>query len=217
MHSSASLPAVRQGGPRAASLWSPCGSTVSGSSSRRRLLEVSGHRSHEFQRSFNDAYTSIVRNRNISSLERLFSVVDLDGSGQISAEEFSVALRMRPTQAMFAQLGLQPHQVMLLFKVLDTSSDGSLSREEFLEGLLRIACPEADGCRVGEVDAGLLRAAKFGKTHSTDNTPGPARASRRGDGISLLSRERQHVAFVRCAFSQALHAVSAKPSARRRR
>mmetsp|Transcript_86362 Transcript_86362/g.241678 ORF Transcript_86362/g.241678 Transcript_86362/m.241678 type:complete len:230 (+) Transcript_86362:118-807(+) len=227
MRSSASLPALSAcrspaGLPQGLAPQNGGASLLSTTRSSRlgSPVEVAYHKSHEFQRNFEDAYEGLSRNRNIVRLERLFLLTDVDGSGDISVEEFCSALRLAPTQAMFARLGIQPHQAMLFFKAFDTNGDGMLSLEEFLNGLMRLCSPDAEGCCTSEIDTDMLRAANFNKPSPID-TSSPKAASKvkpcQLPDLNLITQDRLQRAFVHSALSQALHPVSASASRAYRR
>lgn len=59
------------------------------------------------------------------------------GDGQISFAEFSILFEHPRAQAYFCMVGLQVRDVPLLWSLLD-GGDGVLSRDEFINGVMRI-------------------------------------------------------------------------------
>mmetsp|Transcript_61255 Transcript_61255/g.176354 ORF Transcript_61255/g.176354 Transcript_61255/m.176354 type:complete len:218 (-) Transcript_61255:129-782(-) len=209
-----STPSLRSAPPSLRSTqerpWTVGHSGVSGLSAGR-AGELGG-KSWEYRRNFEDAYEDLARQRNISKLDRLFTIADSDGSGAISFGEFKKALQSQKAQVMFSGLGVQPHQAVMVFKAVDRSGDGELSRDEFLEGILRLCRPGVDGCCAGELDMRSLRAANLSK-HLNVELPTQASASRK----SFVSKGQVQRAFVRSAMSQALYPVAAGPPLMNRR
>jgi len=67
----------------------------------------------------------------------LFEVMDADGSGGLTREEFEVAFAQPNVRRQLAALDIQPEDCEEIFNLLDTG-DGVLSLEEFFEGIQRM-------------------------------------------------------------------------------
>ncbi|CAE7224762.1 CPK26, partial [Symbiodinium natans] len=69
---------------------------------------------------------------------RVFNDADEDGSGLLSAREFSEAFQQPRTQAALEELGVVVGDMKLLFLRLDIDDSGSISLKEFVDGLLKL-------------------------------------------------------------------------------
>ena len=61
----------------------------------------------------------------MKNIESTFKAIDKDGSGDLDHGEFTTAMNR-------LGLGLCPHQLVQLVKVLDADGDGEVSLEEFM-------------------------------------------------------------------------------------
>merc|ERR1712232_443955 len=87
---------------------------------------------------FDMAYSKIAKQRQLRFLENLFYAADADNSGDVTLEEFHMALRSQRFRDAFSRLGVQPHQAELVFRSLDKDQSGELSISEFIEGILGV-------------------------------------------------------------------------------
>merc|ERR1719277_2444482 len=76
----------------------------------------------------------------LAHLDCLFSSLDEPGDGQISREEFDVALQQPRVRHWFGALEIDVSDVPKLYLMLD-DGDGHISKEEFIEGLKKIKGP----------------------------------------------------------------------------
>jgi len=73
-----------------------------------------------------------------SDIKIFFKQADTDGSGQLSWEEFRTHLMNDRVKAYFQTLDLDIRKAHTLFSLLDTSANGEVGIEEFLDGCLRL-------------------------------------------------------------------------------
>ena len=73
----------------------------------------------------------------LSALKTLFALMDEDGSGELSYEEFQASSDNPEVSNKWRLLEFQQDEIEALFKLLD-DGDGSVSSEEFFDGVLRI-------------------------------------------------------------------------------
>ncbi|KAF4696890.1 hypothetical protein FOZ60_014651 [Perkinsus olseni] len=79
------------------------------------------------------------KQNDITSLAKLFKELDADGSGELSFDEFHEAVLYNKTvQNKLKVLDLEPDEMEELWTILDVSGDGSLTVEEFSNGLRRV-------------------------------------------------------------------------------
>mmetsp|Transcript_83653 Transcript_83653/g.132224 ORF Transcript_83653/g.132224 Transcript_83653/m.132224 type:complete len:588 (-) Transcript_83653:86-1849(-) len=71
-------------------------------------------------------------------LKATFEEADADKSGQITMKEFQEHLESRSVRAHFASIGIQVHEALGLFKLLDQDHSGEVSIEEFVMGCVRL-------------------------------------------------------------------------------
>eukprot|EP00927_Polykrikos_kofoidii_P002941 TRINITY_DN11167_c0_g2_i1.p1 TRINITY_DN11167_c0_g2~~TRINITY_DN11167_c0_g2_i1.p1 ORF type:complete len:691 (+),score=92.10 TRINITY_DN11167_c0_g2_i1:30-2075(+) len=76
----------------------------------------------------------------LHKLKRLFEDLDDDGSGEISWEEFETGFWKPEIQVEMKKLEFRQEDLKPMFELLDTG-DGSLSMEEFFEGIQRVRGP----------------------------------------------------------------------------
>lgn len=74
----------------------------------------------------------------IVSMAQEFIKADTSGDDQLSQEEFHEAIHMESFKAKLALLEIPLHEVEEIFYILDTDHSGSISCEEFINGLRRI-------------------------------------------------------------------------------
>jgi len=68
----------------------------------------------------------------------LFDSIDLDKTGRISCEEMAKALQKDNIAAYFQHLEVEVSKVEVLFHVLDSNGNGTISRDEFMQGLRKL-------------------------------------------------------------------------------
>jgi hypothetical protein len=68
----------------------------------------------------------------------LFDSMDLDKTGRIRYEEMSKALQKDNIAAYFEHLEVEVSKVEVLFQVLDSNGDGTISKDEFMQGLRKL-------------------------------------------------------------------------------
>lgn len=86
----------------------------------------------------NAKFLNVVLSRSgggILGLARNFRIIDRDGSGQLSLNEFKVAMTK-------FRIGLKPEEVKILFDYYDRDHSGSLAFDEFLRGLRSKLSPQ---------------------------------------------------------------------------
>lgn len=101
-----------------------------------------------YQKSFEVAYRDIAEQRNFRRLELLFKEADDDDSGEMSLQEFRIALRKPWIQQSFSMLGVQPHQAEIVFKTMNKSKAGKregIGIEDFMTGLETLVGGDLDG------------------------------------------------------------------------
>jgi Ca2+-binding EF-hand superfamily protein len=77
----------------------------------------------------------------VRSAKRVFEQADHTSDGTITWEDFKPALEHSDVQAFFHTIDLEVSEAQSLFELLDTSSDGFISSDEFLKGCLRLRGP----------------------------------------------------------------------------
>lgn len=188
------------------------------------------HQSQFYTKPFDTAYEELSKARNLRKLEVLFVRADADGSGEMSLDEFRLALRCPDIQRAFSVLGVQPHQSVPIFTKLDKRHNGEISISDFMTGLTELVGTDIDGTGK-ELDIETLRPAYKAKIkyHSHYqkmwNKPlsktewRPAAAPRRKcepsaetldlGPVHLLPKVKVQRAFVQSASARALHAATA--------
>lgn len=73
-----------------------------------------------------------------NQIKGLFQVVDSDGSGFITIQEFEECLEFENVRAYFSALSLDVEDAWMLFKLLDTDGTNAIDVHEFVEGVLRL-------------------------------------------------------------------------------
>jgi len=69
-------------------------------------------------------------------LKGIFKAMDQDGSGQVAAEELDEAMKTNHAlQRKLAEINLTRNELADLWMILDTSGDGELDIDEFLDGM----------------------------------------------------------------------------------
>lgn len=76
--------------------------------------------------------------KNMKDLKRIFQVLDEDGSGQVTTEEFDAAFEIPECRDKFFLLGFEEEEMKQLFRVLDDDGEGELSVAEFLKGMAQV-------------------------------------------------------------------------------
>merc|ERR1719330_1563454 len=72
--------------------------------------------------------------KNMRSLQVLFELMDEDGNGTLSWEEFQKSFEDEAMRAMWMLMDFHPRDCKELFQLLD-DGDGEIETEEFFEGL----------------------------------------------------------------------------------
>lgn len=76
--------------------------------------------------------------RNMKDLKSIWEVLDEDGSGLVTTEEFDAAFEIPECRDKFFLLGFDEEEMKQLFRVLDTDGEGELSVQEFLKGMVQV-------------------------------------------------------------------------------
>lgn len=100
-----------------------------------------------------------------AQLHEVFTTADVDNDECLTVQEFRTVMRTNATiRKSMADLGVNEAEVDWLFDTLDTDASGSLSIDEFVEGVLR--CKESELARnLMQMQYGLLREIRvMGKT-----------------------------------------------------
>eukprot|EP00746_Dinoflagellata_sp_MGD_P026909 gnl/MRDRNA2_/MRDRNA2_163420_c0_seq1.p1 gnl/MRDRNA2_/MRDRNA2_163420_c0~~gnl/MRDRNA2_/MRDRNA2_163420_c0_seq1.p1 ORF type:complete len:489 (+),score=99.30 gnl/MRDRNA2_/MRDRNA2_163420_c0_seq1:58-1467(+) len=74
----------------------------------------------------------------VNDVKRLFEETDGNGSGEVSWEEFEQHLENPKVQAYFSSLELDASEARGLFKLLDIDGNGTVNRNEFIMGCMRL-------------------------------------------------------------------------------
>jgi hypothetical protein len=74
----------------------------------------------------------------LDNMRNIFDSVDEDGSGEVDFAELELQMTKPDIGAYFAGLGVDVDQVGRLFRLLDEDDSGSISRNEFIYGCLRL-------------------------------------------------------------------------------
>mmetsp|Transcript_43643 Transcript_43643/g.98469 ORF Transcript_43643/g.98469 Transcript_43643/m.98469 type:complete len:729 (+) Transcript_43643:140-2326(+) len=72
------------------------------------------------------------------SMDRFFKEIDRDGSGQITLHELDLCCQDERSLAYLWSLGINSNDVWTLFKLLDDDGSGTVDREEFIEGCMKL-------------------------------------------------------------------------------
>eukprot|EP00434_Breviolum_minutum_P029334 symbB.v1.2.025947.t1/scaffold2554.1/size89898/9 len=75
---------------------------------------------------------------NVFQARRLFKSLDIDDNGAITIDEIRRHLESKPVQQFFRTIDVDSSEAEVLFEILDLSGDGSIDREEFISGCLRL-------------------------------------------------------------------------------
>lgn len=70
----------------------------------------------------------------VKKLSDVFSLIDVAGLGQVGPHEFVKVLHNSQVQTYLSSLDINPTHPEVLFKLLDTNSDGTVTAEEFIQG-----------------------------------------------------------------------------------
>ncbi|CAE7722286.1 Scn3a [Symbiodinium pilosum] len=76
--------------------------------------------------------------KNMKDLRHIFEVLDEDGSGLVSTEEFDAAFEIQQCRDKFFLLGFEEEEMKQLFRVLDDDGQGELSVSELLKGMAQV-------------------------------------------------------------------------------
>mmetsp|Transcript_50474 Transcript_50474/g.141272 ORF Transcript_50474/g.141272 Transcript_50474/m.141272 type:complete len:176 (-) Transcript_50474:27-554(-) len=87
-----------------------------------------------YQRPYTEAYRQLAKMQEFRILEETFKSVDLDGSGQVTLQEFQACMQDPVTFCVFnKRFGLQLHETPRVFRALDRDGSGAISISEFVE------------------------------------------------------------------------------------
>jgi Ca2+-binding EF-hand superfamily protein len=76
---------------------------------------------------------------NVEVLSQLFSEIDKDSTGKITLEEMLAALKIQHIKAFFLHLDIDmAHNAKVFFSLLDEDKSGSVDRDEFIAGCMRL-------------------------------------------------------------------------------
>ncbi|CAK9071275.1 unnamed protein product [Durusdinium trenchii] len=75
---------------------------------------------------------------NVFQARRLFKSLDIDDNGAITIDEIRRHLESKPVQHFFRTIDVDSSEAEVLFEILDLSGDGSIDKEEFISGCLRL-------------------------------------------------------------------------------
>eukprot|EP00435_Cladocopium_sp_Y103_P073863 s24_g45.t1 len=75
---------------------------------------------------------------NVFQARRLFKSLDIDDNGAITIDEIRRHLESKPVQQFFRTIDVDSSEAEVLFEILDLSGDGSIDKEEFISGCLRL-------------------------------------------------------------------------------
>merc|ERR1719410_453686 len=78
------------------------------------------------------------RKEKTQEISDLFDSMDLEKTGWISHQEMSNALQKDNIAAYFEHLEVEASKVEVLFHVLDSNGDGTISKDEFMQGLHKL-------------------------------------------------------------------------------
>lgn len=76
----------------------------------------------------------------VKKLEKIFCAIDEVGNGMITQQRMSEILQVPEVKAYFQTLEVDVHEGAALFHILD-NGDGEVTREEFIDGILRCKGP----------------------------------------------------------------------------
>merc|ERR1719491_330355 len=76
-------------------------------------------------------------------LARLFEETDVDGSGYLTRQEFSISLRDPRAVAYLKVLGIETDNLSGLFELVDMDDNGQVEMGEFLKAFPRLMGPAA--------------------------------------------------------------------------
>mmetsp|Transcript_54084 Transcript_54084/g.128811 ORF Transcript_54084/g.128811 Transcript_54084/m.128811 type:complete len:645 (-) Transcript_54084:135-2069(-) len=95
------------------------------------------------------------KKEDLKELAKLFLQLDEDGSGELSKQEFTEALRSKEVQELLVLLEMKVTEFMEAWEILD-DGDGSLTIKEFTNGMRRMRGP-AKAKDILEIDKRLMR------------------------------------------------------------
>ncbi|CAK9072671.1 Muscle calcium channel subunit alpha-1 (MDL-alpha-1) [Durusdinium trenchii] len=75
---------------------------------------------------------------NVFQARRLFKSLDIDDNEAITIDEIRRHLESKPVQHFFRTIDVDSSEAEVLFEILDLSGDGSIDKEEFISGCLRL-------------------------------------------------------------------------------
>eukprot|EP00746_Dinoflagellata_sp_MGD_P003959 gnl/MRDRNA2_/MRDRNA2_107658_c0_seq1.p1 gnl/MRDRNA2_/MRDRNA2_107658_c0~~gnl/MRDRNA2_/MRDRNA2_107658_c0_seq1.p1 ORF type:complete len:208 (-),score=28.55 gnl/MRDRNA2_/MRDRNA2_107658_c0_seq1:106-729(-) len=87
--------------------------------------------------SYSTAYAELEKQMRMKFIHNIFLKADEDGSGDICLTELQQCIHQPDVRKALAELGIQPHQTVRLFKAIDYDRNGSISVNEFMTGLHR--------------------------------------------------------------------------------
>uniref|UniRef100_A0A7S2BI91 EF-hand domain-containing protein n=1 Tax=Alexandrium andersonii TaxID=327968 RepID=A0A7S2BI91_9DINO len=76
--------------------------------------------------------------RTSEEVRRIFKEADVDNSGSLSFEELSRHLENPWVKAYFSGLDIDPSEAGIIFSLMDTSGNNSISIDEFVDGTMKL-------------------------------------------------------------------------------
>eukprot|EP00927_Polykrikos_kofoidii_P067585 TRINITY_DN63031_c0_g1_i1.p1 TRINITY_DN63031_c0_g1~~TRINITY_DN63031_c0_g1_i1.p1 ORF type:complete len:269 (-),score=37.15 TRINITY_DN63031_c0_g1_i1:258-1013(-) len=133
-----------------------------------------------YQQPFDKAYDRELKKQELKFLEDCFRRVDVDGSGEVTCDEFSACMSNPETFRIFnRRFGLQKHETPRVFRALDADGSGAVSIGEWLTTcrLLMNIVSEGDvitSWKVRDIKEKLasLQASKSGNSNSNSARAG---------------------------------------------
>jgi len=74
-------------------------------------------------------------------IKKMYAVIDTDRTGYIDRAEYDACLKTELMRQTFQYLSLDMHYASRLFDIIDTSDDGQVDVEEFIDSMARLTRP----------------------------------------------------------------------------
>lgn len=78
------------------------------------------------------------KDQDVNSLRTLFLESDIDGSGEVTKDEFEQTVQRESVQVCLGSIGISATQARGLFTLLDLDEDGRVDINEFVTGMMRM-------------------------------------------------------------------------------